>query len=77
MFHSKSMSIFNAIKMIELSFLLIFIYNLRGSREDMVAAASGMVGSKGAPSDGDKSGLTGSIYGQDVEAAKLPSKGNI
>jgi len=49
----------------------------KGSREDMVAAASGMMGSKGEPSDGSKSGLTGSIYGQDVEAAKLPSKGNI
>ena len=62
---------------VELSFLFIFICDLRGSREDMVAAASGMMGSKGEPSDGSKSGLTGSIYGQDVEAAKLPSKGNI
>jgi hypothetical protein len=45
----------------------------KGSREDMAAAASSVVGGKGSDSDGARSGLTGNIYGQDVEAAKVHS----
>ena len=40
----------------------------------MAAAASGVIGSHGSKSDGMNSGLTGNIYGQDVEAAKVHSK---
>ena len=43
----------------------------------MAAAASGVTGGQGSKSDGMKSGLTGNIYGQDVEAAKVHSKVNI
>ena len=39
----------------------------------MAAAASGVVGGKVSDSDGMNSGLTGNIYGQDVEAAKVHS----
>jgi len=45
----------------------------KGSREDMAAAAAGIAGAKGSNPDGMKSGLTGNIYGQDVEAAKVHS----
>lgn len=49
----------------------------KGSREEMAAAASGVSGVQGSKSDGMKSGLTGNIYGQDVEAARVHSKVNI
>ena len=39
----------------------------------MAAAAAGIAGAKGSNPDGMKSGLTGNIYGQDVEAAKVHS----
>jgi len=49
----------------------------KGSREDMAAAAAGLSGAKDSNSDGMKSGLTGNIYGQDVEAAKVHTKTRI
>ena len=42
----------------------------------MVAAASGATGGQPSKSDGMTSGLTGNIYGQDVEAARVHSKVN-
>ena len=43
----------------------------------MAAAAAGLSGAKDSNSDGMKSGLTGNIYGQDVEAAKVHTKTRI
>lgn len=48
----------------------------KASRDDMVAAASGATGGQPSKSDGMTSGLTGNIYGQDVEAARVHSKVN-
>ena len=43
----------------------------------MAAAAAGLSGAKDSNPDGMKSGLTGNIYGQDVEAAKVHTKTRI
>ena len=42
----------------------------------MVAAASSATGAKRSQPDGMSSGLTGNIYGQDIEAAGVHSKVN-